>query len=73
MLSITVTQICNLSIKMSHSSKDCKLGKLKHLYKKVTKTDTKKFRPLLRIVSKVIEKVIHDKTLDYLTGNNILY
>ena len=35
MLSIPITQICNLSIKLSHFSKDCKLGKLKHLYKKL--------------------------------------
>ena len=34
-LAIPITQICNLSIKLSHFPKDCKLAKLKPLYKKV--------------------------------------
>ena len=72
-LAIPITQICNLSIKLSHFPKDCKLAKLKPLYKKGTKTDTKNFRPisLLPIVSKIFEKVIHDQTMEYLTDNNI--
>ena len=74
-LAISITQICNLSIKLSHFPKDCKLAKLKPLYKKGTKTDTKNFRPisLLPIVSKIFEKVIHDQTMEYLTDNNIIY
>ena len=74
-LGIPITQICNLSIKLSHFLKDCKVAKLKPLYKKGTKTDPKNFRPisLLPIVSKVFEKVIHDQTMEYLTDNNILY
>ena len=35
---IPITQICNLSIKLSHSPKDCKVAKLKPVYKKGTKT-----------------------------------
>ena len=74
-LGIPITQICSLSIELSHSPKDCKVAKLKPLYKKGTKTDPKNFRPisLLPIVSKVFEKVIHDQTMEYLTDNNILY
>ena len=70
-----ITQICNLSIKLSHFLKDCKVAKLKPLYKKGTKTDPKNFRPisLLPIVSKIFEKVIHEQTMEYLTDNNILY
>ena len=34
-LATPITQICNLSIKLSHFPKDCKLAKLKPLYKKV--------------------------------------
>ena len=51
-LAIPVTQICNLSIKLSHFPHDCKLAKLKPLYKKASKTDPKNYRPisLLRIV-----------------------
>ena len=74
-LGIPTTQICHLSIKLSHFLKDCKVAKLKPLYKKGTKTDPKNFRPisLLPIVSKIFEKVIHDQTMEYLTDNNILY
>ena len=58
-LAIPITQICNLSIKLSHFPKDWKLAKLKLQYKKGTKTDTKNFRPtsLLPVVSKIFEKV----------------
>ena len=75
LLAVPITQICNSSIKLSHFPKDCKLAKLKPLYKKGTKTDTKNFRPisLLPIVSKIFEKVIHDQTMEYLTDNNIIY
>ena len=74
-LTIPITQLCNLSINFSHFPKDCKVAKLKLLYKKGTKTDPINFRPisLLPIVSKIIEKVIHDQTMNYLTENSILY
>ena len=44
-LTMPITQTCNLSIKFSH----------------------------FPIVSKIIEKVIHDQTTSYLTENNVLY
>ena len=74
-LAIPVTQICNLSIKLSHFPNNCKLAKLKPLYKKGSKSDPKNFRPisLLSIVSKIIEKIIHDQTMEYLTDDKILY
>ena len=70
-----ITQICNLSIKFSHFSKDCKVAKIKPLYKKGTKTDPNNFKPIsvLPIVSKIIEKVIHYQTMNYLSENNVLY
>ena len=40
-LAIPITQICNLSIKLSHIRKECKLAKLKSLDNKSTKTDLK--------------------------------
>ena len=62
-----ITQICNLSIKFSHFLKDSKVAKLKPLYEKGTKTKPKNFRSisLLSIVSKIIEKVIDDQTMNY--------
>ena len=70
-LAIPITQICNLS----HSPQDCKVAKLKPLYKKGAKTDPKNFRliSLLPIASKIFEEVIHDQTMEYLIDNNILY
>ena len=54
---------------------DCELAKLKPLYEKGTKTDLINFSPitLLPIVSKIIEKVMYDQTMEYLTESNILY
>ena len=62
------------SFKLSPFPNNSKLAKLKPLYKKGSKTDSKKFRTisLLPIVSKIIEKLIHDKTMEYLTETKIL-
>ena len=46
LLTIPITQICNLCIIFSHFPKDCKVAKLKPLYKKGTETDPKNFRPI---------------------------
>ena len=37
--------------------------------------DYPNFRPIsnLKVVSKIIEKVIHDQTQNFLDGNNIMY
>ena len=61
-LAILKTQASNLSIKLPHFPKDCKLAKLKTLYKKGTKTDPKIFRQisLLPVASKVNEKATQD-------------
>ena len=70
-----MSQVCNLSVKISHFPKDCKVAKLNPIYKTGTKTDSKKYKPisLNPMVSKIIEKVTHDQTVNYLTENNILY
>ncbi len=70
-----IAQLCNLSIKLSSFPSYCKTAKLKPLFKKGSKTDPKNYRPisLLPIISKIIEKVIHDQTNDFLTQNDILY
>ena len=51
-------------MKRSKFPLDCKVAKLKPLYRKGSKTDPKNYRPvsLLPLVSKVIEKVIHIQT-----------
>ena len=70
-----ISQICNLSIKYSHFPMDCKIAKLKPLFKKGSRTARKNYRPisLLPLISKIIEKVIHDQMQKYLDDYNILY
>ena len=74
-LSLPITQICNLSMKLSSFPTRCKIAKLKPIFKKGSKTDPQNYRPisLLPLISKVIEKVIHDQTQSYLSENDILY
>ena len=70
-----ITQICNLSINKSSFPNSYKVEKLKPIYKKGSKTDMKNYRPisLLPLISKILEKVIHDQTQTYLSENDILY
>ena len=70
-----ISQICNLSVKYSIFPSDCKIAKLKPLFKKGSKTDPQNYRPisLLPLVSKIIEKVIHDQTQRFLDNNDIIY
>ena len=74
-IALPITQICNLSIESCSFPDDCKIAKVKPLYKKGAKTEPKNYRPtsLLPLVSKIIEKIIHDQTQNHLTENDILY
>ena len=47
---------------------ECKITKLKPLYKKGKKTHPENYRPisLLPVIFKILEKVIHDRTMDFL-------
>ena len=69
-----ISKICNLSIKYSLFSTDCQIAKLKPLFKKGSTTHPKNYRPisLLPLISKIIEKVIHDQTQEFLDTNKIL-
>ena len=70
-----ITQLCNLSIKLASFLDNCKISKLKLLYKKLSNLEQKYYRPisLLPLVSKIFEKIIHSQTQSYLDENNILY
>ena len=65
-----VTELYNLSITYS-----CKMAKLKPIYKKCSLTEASNCRAisLLPLISKVIEKVIHDQTSTFLNSKNLLY
>ena len=70
-----IAKICNISISSGLFPSDCKIAKLKPLYKKGSKTNPENFRPisLLPLISKVIETIVYDQVEDYLLQNNILY
>ena len=70
-----ITKLCNLSITLSKFPKECKIAKLKPLFKKGSKLEAKNYRPisLLPLVSKVFEKIIHTQTQSFLDENKILY
>ena len=74
-LAKSISQICNLPIKYSIFPSDCKIVKLKPLFKKGSKAAPKNYCPisLLPLVSKIIEKVIHDQTQSFLDKNDIIY
>ena len=74
-LALPISQIFNLSIKLSSFPDDCKISKLKPLFKKGSKIDPKNYRPisLLPIISKILEKLVHDQTQNYLDKNKIIY
>ena len=76
-LATSITQICNLSIKLSTVPDECKIAKLKPFYKKGKKTDPKKLQTNFFTSSyfqnPLLEKVIHDQTMEFITKKKILY
>ena len=70
-----ILQLCNLSIKPNSFLRSCKIAKVKPLLKKGSKTDPQNYRSisLLPILSKIIERVFHDKTQELLSKSKILY
>ena len=68
-------EICNLSITSRTFPNACKVAKFRPIFKKGKKTDPSNYRPisLLPLISKVLERVIHDQTNAFLKGNNLLY
>ena len=70
-----LSEICNLSITSRTFPNACKVAKLKPIFKKGKKTDPSNYRPisLLPLISKVLERVIHDQTNAFLKGNNLIY
>ena len=63
-LALPLCNLVNLSIKQSLFPDQCKITKLKPLFKKSSKSDPKNYRPisLLPVVSKIIEETIQIQT-----------
>ena len=70
-----IAKICNISISSGLFPSDCKIAKLKPLYKKGSKTNPENFRPisLLPLISRVIERIVYNQVDNFLLQNNILY
>ena len=65
-----ISKIFNLSIKSAVFPDPCKLAKLKPLFKKSSRMDHSKLRPisLLPVIPKIFEKNVHDQTICYLVN-----
>ena len=74
-LAKTYSKISNISIFSGLFLSDCKIAKLKPLYKKGSKTNPENSRPfsLLPLISKVIVRIVYDQVNNFLLQNNILY
>ena len=59
-----ISQLCNLSIKLNSFPRSCKIAKVKPLFEKGSKTDPQNYRhiSLLPLLSKIIERVVHNQT-----------
>ena len=70
-----IAKISDLSIKLASFPDKCKVAKITPLYKKGLKTDQKNFSTisLLPHISKIIERIIHDETMNFPSDNNALY
>ena len=68
-LASPITDLVNLSISLSLFPDDCKIAKLKPLYKKEAKTKPKNYRPIsvLPLLSKIIERIIRNQTQEFWT------
>ena len=74
-LSKPISELCNLSIKLGSFPDSCKIAKLKPLFKRGSKTNPSNYRPIsfLPLISRIIEKLIHEQTSSFLSNNEILY
>ena len=70
-----ISQLCNLSIKLNSITRSCKIAKVKPLFKKGSKTNPQNYCPisLLPLLSKIIERIVHDQTEEFLSKNKLLY
>ena len=69
-----ISDLCNLWINSEKFPDSGKVAKLRPLYKKGSLTQPCNYRPisLLPLISKVIEKVIHDQTSTFLNSKQLL-
>ena len=73
-LARSISQLCNLYIKLNSFPRSCRISKVKPLFKG-SKADHQNYHPisLLHLLSKIIERIVHDQTEDFLSKNKLLY
>ncbi|KAL9970767.1 hypothetical protein ACROYT_G023189 [Oculina patagonica] len=71
----SIAKLTNLSLSSGTFPQRWKLAKVTPLFKKGDRTDPSNFRPIsiLPVLSKVIERHMHDSLYTYLNDNNLLY
>ena len=71
----SITELCNLSMRLDGFPDACKIAKVKPLFKKGSKSDPSNYRPisLLPLLSKVLERVVLSQIKEFLSFNKILY
>ena len=69
------SELYNFSIKLGSFPNSCKIAKLKPLFKKGSKINPSNYRPisLQFLISKIIEKLVHEQISSFLSNNEILY
>ena len=68
LLATPIRQLCNLSISSGRFRDAYKVAKLRPLFRKGSTMDLKNYRPisLLRLISKALERMAHEQTMDFL-------
>ena len=74
-LALPLKNIINLSIKLLTFPEECKIAKLKPIFKKGVRTDPQNYHPisLLSLASKIIEKSIPFQIEDYVNKKKLIY
>ena len=74
-ISESITYICNKSIQNSEFPEKWKEGKISPLFKNGSKEDINNYRPIsiLPVLSKILEKHIHDSLMEFLNCFNVLH
>ena len=70
-----ISELYNLSMTLGSFPDACKIAKVKPLFKKGSKTDPSKYRPisLLPFLSKVFERVVLDQTEEFVSLNKVVF
>ena len=74
-VSDSITYICNQSIITSIFPDKWKEGKVRPLHKNGPRDDTNNYRPIsvLPVISKLLEKHVHDSLMSFLISYNVLH